>query len=173
MRSQLKVLTQRDQYRTCHIHIPGEEGRWAAIQVAGRYYSMLRVVKDEESLTKICSRLAEQSRDYWVTRTPKGFVVWVFEPSAGTAETKILAHRNQYRTCHIRIPDEEESLAAIQVEGRYYMLIRVVQDRKSLIKISERLTAQSRDYRVTPNPKGYAIWVLEPEAIPATPRARR
>ncbi len=173
MRSQIKVLNRRDQYRTCHIRIPGEERRWAAIVVDGQYYSILRVVKDEASLTKICSRLDTQSRDYWVTPIPKGFVIWVLEPNAGLAMTKILANRNQYRTCHIHLPDEEGRWAAILVEGRYYMLLRVVKDQESLAKICDRLTAQSSDYWVTPNAKGFAIWVLEPGAIPTTPRARR
>lgn len=134
---------------------------------------MLRVVKDEASLTKICSRLATQSRDYWVTPIPKGFVIWVLEPNTGLAMTRILANRNQYRTCHIHLPDEEGRWAAILVEGRYYMLIRVVKDQESLTKICDRLTAQSSDFWVTRNAKGFAIWVLEPEAMPATPRSHR
>jgi len=77
---------------------------------------------------------------------------------------KILESRDQYRSCHICLPEEEYRVAAVIVDGRYYSLAKVVQDRLRSLEIAKRLLAAGTEAVITKLAKGYAIWRLEPDA---------
>jgi hypothetical protein len=82
---------------------------------------------------------------------------------------KILESRREYRSCHIRLPGEEQRISAIAVNGRYYSLFRVVGERKQAIDNCVRLATRGDMTVITKTAKGCAIWVLEADAEPAPP----
>lgn len=87
---------------------------------------------------------------------------------------KILESRDQYRSCHICLPEEEYRVAAVIVDGTYYSLVKVVQDRPRSLEIAKRLVAAGNAAVITKLAKGYAIWRLETEAyIELCPRSSR
>jgi hypothetical protein len=78
---------------------------------------------------------------------------------------RILRDRRQYQRCHILLLDEEKPSAGIEVEGQYYSFFRVVSDPDRVTQLADRLASKNGKIIVTTIPKGYAIWVYEPEAI--------
>jgi hypothetical protein len=78
----------------------------------------------------------------------------------------ILRSRDQYYLCHIRVPDAEQRLAAIQVSGSYYSFFRIEKDEKRALTLAGKLHHRGDRVLITKIPKGYAIWVLESEAEP-------
>ncbi len=78
---------------------------------------------------------------------------------------RVLRDRRQYERCHILLVDEENPSAGIEVEGQYYSFFRVVHEAERVTQLVNRLTNKNAQIVVTLIPKGYAIWVYEPEAI--------
>ena len=74
-----------------------------------------------------------------------------------------LISRPNYRSCHIRAAGE--SLAAICVDRAYYSFFKVA-DALTTAKLIDRLQQRGDRVVLTQTPKGYAIWVLEPDAQP-------
>ena len=74
---------------------------------------------------------------------------------------KILESRDQYRSCHICLPGEDYRTAAIVVQGKYYSLVKVVQERARSLEIGKRLTTAGIEAVITQLAKGFAIWRLE------------
>ena len=90
---------------------------------------------------------------------------------------KILESRDQYRSCHVCLPEEDYRVAAVLVSGKYYSLAKVVQERSRSLDVANRLLAAGTEAVITKLAKGYAIWRLEPEAYTEscsrTSRSRR
>jgi hypothetical protein len=178
-----RILESRNEYRTCHIHVPDQDNRLAAVLVNKKYYSFFKVVKSEQQALEVCRRLANRGDATVITKTVKGYGVWVLEPEALfsdpskttqpqiplqeiSAKCRVLESRNQYQPCHVRVPDLDKRLAAVQVGGRYYSLLKVAKDEEHAVEIAARLINRGNEAIVIKNVKGYTIWVLEPEAIP-------
>nr|OEJ74748.1 hypothetical protein BH720_13170 [Desertifilum tharense IPPAS B-1220] len=77
----------------------------------------------------------------------------------------MLVSRSQYQPCHIRVPDLKHKLPAVQFEGAYYSLFRIEPDFKLALERIQALKQRNDKALVTPSPKGYVLWVLEPEAF--------
>ncbi len=88
------------------------------------------------------------------------------ELSAQTpAVCKLLMERRQYRTCHIRVPDLEQHLSAIQAgENEFYSFYRVFPDSLKLLSVVGKLGNKGDRMAITQSPKGYTLWVQEPDA---------
>ena len=180
-----RILESRTQYQPCHIRVPDLDERIVAIRVDGKFYSLLKLVKDRQQALEIGNRLAHKGEVVMITGTVKGDAIWVLEPeayldlaapnalgtplqsqaqptSAGT--TKILESRSQYHPCHIRVPDLDHRLSAIAVEGQYYSFFRVVKDRSQALEVANRLARRGDQATITSTAKGEVVWVLEPEA---------
>lgn len=82
---------------------------------------------------------------------------------------RILESRTQYQPCHVRVPDLDERLVAIQVDGSFYSLMKLVKDRPQALEIAMRLAHRGEAAIITVTPKGDAVWVLERDAILDTP----
>lgn len=91
-----------------------------------------------------------------------------FKPEASDLIPKILESRDQYQPCHIRVPDLDQRLAAIRVNGKYYSLLKLVKSRQEALDITMRLSHRGDATIITATKKGDAIWVLEREAYPET-----
>ena len=78
---------------------------------------------------------------------------------------RVLRDRNEYHRCHVLLMDEENPTAAIEVDGNYYSFFRVVNEPDRANQLIDRLTRKSNSQvMVTEIPKGYALWVHEPDA---------
>ncbi|MBW4520145.1 MAG: hypothetical protein KME16_10660 [Scytolyngbya sp. HA4215-MV1] len=180
-----EILENRSQYKSCHIFVPDQENRLPAVLVREQYYSFFKIVKDRYQAIEISARLLQRGDKTVITTTAKGYAVWVLEPeaqphapvtpsvSSSTAPSipvksrlKILDSREQYHPCHVRVPDLEQRLAAVLVDGSYYSLLKVAKDEAQAMELATRLVNRGNDTVVIKNFKGYTVWVVEPEAYP-------
>ena len=79
--------------------------------------------------------------------------------------TYVLTSRSSYKSCHILTGDHEFRLPAIQFEGIFYSLFKVEDSEDSAVKTLKKLHSRGEVTIATVIPKGYAIWILESEAI--------
>ncbi len=179
-RSLPRLLESRTQYRSCHIRLPGDEHRMPAIVVNHKYYSLIKVCKDPRQALTICSRLLSNGHDALMTKIAKGVAVWRLEPDAMADSSrqkrppahqanpsptcKILTSPGQYQTCLVRVPDLDEQLQAILMDGKYYGLFKAVENRQQALEIAARLGRRGDDTVITKTEQGEAVWVFEPEA---------
>ncbi|SKB12873.1 conserved hypothetical protein [Planktothrix sp. PCC 11201] len=85
-------------------------------------------------------------------------------PVTGPAPTKIIQSQNQYRTCRIKVPDLDQPIAAVCVDQEYYSFFKAVEDAEKTLEIVAKLGKVGDSTVITKTPKGYAIWVQEPNA---------
>lgn len=83
---------------------------------------------------------------------------------ADLSRCKILESRDQYRTCHVRVPDSEKWLAAIVLNDRYYSFFKLVKDSQKALQIAAKLVYRGDEVAITRTIKGDAVWIYEPEA---------
>ncbi len=166
-----KILESRSQYRSCHIQVPDEIDRLAAIQVGDQYYSFFKVIKERQKTLQVAARLVYKGDEVVITLVSKGDVIWILEPGAGSQTEKpvnrlhkILKNDGEYKSCVISVPDTAQFLEAIFTSGKYYSLLRVVKDREAAIELVDRLTQKGNEPVVTQGYRGFSIWVLEPDA---------
>lgn len=84
--------------------------------------------------------------------------------SADLSRCKILESRDQYRACHIRVPDSEERMAAIVLGDRYYSFFRLVKESQKALQIAAKLVYRGDEVAITRTVKGDVIWIYESEA---------
>ncbi|MCY7273729.1 MAG: hypothetical protein LH702_08275 [Phormidesmis sp. CAN_BIN44] len=165
-----KILESRSQYRSCHIRVPDESDRLAAIQIGDQYYSFFKVVKERQKTLQVAARLVYRGDEVVITHVSKGDVIWILEPDAGSQKKpashlyKILQDDWEYESCVISVPDIAQPLEAIFTSGKYYSLLRVVRDREAAIELADCLTQKGNETVITQSDRGFSIWVLEPDA---------
>jgi hypothetical protein len=175
------VLQSRSQYRYCHIRLPGDEHRLAAILVNGKYYSLVKVVRDLQQALTIRDRLTSKGNEAVITAIAKGNAIWTLEldarldpptsanslassKQANSPTCKILDPRSQIQICRIRVPDLSEPLKAIVVDSNYYGLFKVVDNRQQALELAARLGLRGDETAITKTTQGDAVWVLESDA---------
>jgi hypothetical protein len=77
---------------------------------------------------------------------------------------QILASREQYQTCRVRVPDLQRCLFAVQVQGEYYSLFRSGATQAKALAIATKLKGKGNKPIVTQTEKGHAVWVWQPKA---------
>lgn len=175
-----KILDTRSQYKRCRIRVPDLPEPLPAIQVDDKYYSLLKVVPDRQKALTIAERLIDRGDAIVIVKTPKGDAIWVWESDAYLLEASSgnspaanppveltnyqILEPHQYKRCHVRVPDLEKRLAALKVDDLYYSFFKVLPDRENAEQVISQLQNKGDRLVVTQTPKGYAIWVLEPEA---------
>ncbi|MFM6192613.1 MAG: hypothetical protein ACKPEN_12045 [Planktothrix sp.] len=87
----------------------------------------------------------------------------------GPAPTKIIQSQSQYRTCQIKVPDLEKPVPAVCVDQEYYSFFKAVETADKTLEIVAKLGNGGDSTVITKTPKGYAIWVKEPNAEPHRP----
>jgi hypothetical protein len=85
--------------------------------------------------------------------------------NASIASTKILESHDQYRNCHIKVPDLDRPVAAILVDGEFYSFFKAVKEAEKVIAIAAKLGNSGDKTVITKNSKAYIIWVREPEGV--------
>lgn len=76
------------EYCTCHICVPDSEGRLAAILFNQQYYSFFKSVKERIKALNVAIKLQEKGDNAAIVKTPKGYSIWVLEPTAYLATSK-------------------------------------------------------------------------------------
>ncbi|PSM50140.1 hypothetical protein C7Y66_05660 [Chroococcidiopsis sp. CCALA 051] len=76
------------EYCTCHIGISESDERMAAIIVNKQYYSFFKSVKDREKALSVVNKLQEKGNDALIVKNPKGYSIWVLEPTAYLRRSK-------------------------------------------------------------------------------------
>jgi len=182
--STISILTARQQYQTCHIQVPDVPQCLPAICVRGRYYSYFKVTRDQQQALRVAEKLSRRQETATITKIPKGYAVWVLEPNAQQNCLKACTPANSfnaapnvipnagleppgqplYPACEIRVPDLDESLSAIAIEGDYYSLFQVAKDQEEMRRITAILERRGDKTAITQTNGQYNIWVWEPEA---------
>lgn len=86
---------------------------------------------------------------------------------------KILESRDQYRSCHVRVPDSEHRLAAIVLGDRYYSFFRLVKDAQKALQIAAKLVCRGDQVAITRTSKGDAVWIYEADAWETKPLKKK
>jgi hypothetical protein len=181
--TQYILLTQRQQYKPCHLRLPDEPVPMAGVTFQEEFYSFFKVVTTLERAHQFVDRLAERGNRAIITTTPKGFVLWVYEAKAqqhsdrgsvktktprsgfiaGKHEIQILRSERMYKSCKIRVPDLDKPLTGLIYEQKLYSLLRIVRDESQATELAEKLERKGNLALITASAYGYSVWVLEPE----------
>jgi hypothetical protein len=86
--SQNNLFLSPGEYCTCHICVPDSDERMAAIIFNKQYYSFFKSVKDREKALSVVAKLQEKDNDALIVKTPKGYAIWVLEPTAYLSRSK-------------------------------------------------------------------------------------
>jgi hypothetical protein len=85
---------------------------------------------------------------------------------SGTKPTPflVLISRQQYLTCHIKVNDVDLPIAAIAIGKDFYSYFRIIPKSHEVFKFILRLSYRGDRFVVTLAPKGYVLWLYEPQA---------
>jgi hypothetical protein len=84
----------------------------------------------------------------------------------------ILTDRRRYHTCFVDLPGEDKPVAAIEVIGKYYSYARFATTEEKAFETTMRLLDKHRLSLITQVPKGYVVWMFEPDAQLAAKNAK-
>ena len=180
----VKLLTQRDDYVTCHIQIPEETRRLSAIALDGKFYSFFRVLKEPPKALDLLLKLTARGNQVAMTRTRTGYVIWVHEPEGllatsdkqivprviplifGPADCWIIGERQpDYRACSLKVPDLPDPLLGLaNSRQKFYSLYRREKDPAEALKIAARLTRYGDEVTVLVRKEEYVLCIYEPAA---------
>jgi sulfur transfer complex TusBCD TusB component (DsrH family) len=182
----IKILTQRDQYSTCHITIPGEPDRLPAIALNGQFYSFFRSSADLAVTLKLVMKLTQRGDAVVLTQTKAGHVIWLTEPDAqistplkgaaarnlgpnfGPADCWILSDRQPgYQPSTLKVPDLPETVPGLAIGQKLFSLYRRDHDGSNALKLAGRLTQRGDEVVVLLTQDTYVLCVREPVATVA------
>lgn len=177
-----KLLNSREQYATCHIRLPDETERLPAIALDGKYYSFFRSLEDVQKTLGLILKLTARGEQVALTKTRRGYVIWVHEPDAspaappnarsktlppifGPADCWVISDRQSgYRTCSLKVPDLPDTVPGLADSQKLYSLYRREQDAENVLKLAARLSQRGDEVVLLVSKAGYALCVYEPGA---------
>jgi hypothetical protein len=171
-----KILSDRTQYRGCHILLPEESERVSAIEVNGKFYVFSRFLREQPKVLQLAARLVFRGREVVITKAAGGAALWVYEPDAivkpkGNPPSpqpersfEVLESEEDYPSCEVWVPDVNQPLMALKIRQQYYCLLRTVPDERKAFELAERLTKKKNPTVITKRDRTWAVWVLEPDA---------
>lgn len=77
-----KIIQSQNQYRTCQIRVPDLQQPIPAIRVDNEFYSFFKAVEEAGKTLEIVAKLGSGGDSTVITKTAKGYVIWVKEPFA-------------------------------------------------------------------------------------------
>ncbi len=86
----VRILTDRSQYRHCHIVVPDVEGKLPSIELDQQYFYFFRAFEDLQRALSLAAKLTKQGDRVVITNIPKGIALWVLEPDAQPVPKKSL-----------------------------------------------------------------------------------
>jgi hypothetical protein len=183
----VKLLAQREDYRTCHIQIPGEAGRLPAIALDGKFYSFFRSLQDPAKALTVLLKLSALGNQAVLTPTHRGYAIWVNEPAAvpstptgqpnsrylsptyGPADCWIIGdHQPGYRTCSLKVPDLPDIVPGLANGQKLFSLYRLEPSPDSALQLGARLSQRGDELVILHGAEGYAICIYEPGATVAS-----
>ncbi len=153
-----KLLISRRQYRTCHIHVPDLEQHLSAIQVGEDFYSFYKIFDDPQKLIHLVCKLGNRGDRMSLTRAPKGYTLWVWEPDAtplpgqqhpaltdDPAYTQILPLQAEYFPCMVTVPELNRQVLALGLKGHFYRFFKLEKDFDGVMNVAGRLSRQGSE----------------------------
>jgi hypothetical protein len=182
-----KLLSQRDDYTTCHVFMP-EAGvpagghRSPAIVLDGHFYSFFRSADDPVKILSLLQKLSANGELAVMTPTPRGYAIWVYEPDAqlaapegqqaralppsfGPANCWIINDRQPgYRTCTLKVPDLPDTVPGLANGQKLFSLYRREREADTALKLSSRLSQRGDEIVIVLAQQEHAICIYEPGA---------
>ena len=181
----VKLLSQREDYSTCHVCVPGDSHRLAAISLDGKFYSFLRFVKEASKAIRILQRLSEKGRQAVLTPAGRGYAIWGEEPTGtlatrkgtdtrsisptfGPADCWIIGDRQPgFRTCSLKVPDLPDIVPGLAKGQKLFSLYRREKDAETTLKLASRLSQRGDEVVLLTADEGHALCIYEPGATVA------
>ncbi len=179
----VKFLSQREQYVTCHVKVPGDPHRLSAIALNGRFYSFFRLCQQVSKALGLILKLTGRGDAVVVTSTSRGYALWVEEPDAvvalpahgkiprtipptfGPADCWVISDRQpEYRTCTLKVPDLPDVVPGLTNDKTFYSLYRREKDGNTVLKLAARLSDRGDEVVILVALEGYVICIHEPGA---------
>lgn len=181
-----KLLTYKGQYSACHIKVPDVEAKLPAIKIDGHYYSLFRRFDQATATLAALGKLAQKGDDLALTQQENGgYVMWALEadaqefkaprqagrswPTHGPATCLMLGDAHQYHQCYVQVPDLALPMVAIHYADRFYSVYQTSLDAIAALGLATQLTGRGNASAIASTPKGFAVCLWEPEAIPQAP----
>lgn len=151
-----KLLISRRQYQTCHIRVPDLEQHLSAIQAGAEFYSFYKVFPDPKKLINVICKLAYHGDRMALTRSPKGYTLWVQEPEAkplferppnlseDPVYCKILPIQAEFYPCMVKVPKRGPCLA-LQINRQFYRFFKLEKDFEGVLNVAGRLSRQGSE----------------------------
>ncbi len=179
----VKLLSQREDYATCHISVQGDPHRLPAIALDGRFYSFFRVVKDAQKALDLLVKLSSRGDQTALTPARQGYAVWVYEAHGaiahpakqsqnrplpvtfGPADTWILPENHpDYRVCMLKVPDLPDAVPGLAHGQKFYSLYRRETDDAAVLKLAARLSQRGDEVVILRSNSTATVYIYEPGA---------
>lgn len=177
-----KFLTNRVSYVPCHVQVPDVPQRLSAIALDGRFYSFFKVINEAQKLLSVISRLGKQDDEVAVTPTPRGYILWVYEPQAtyappfhaphhslkpafGPPPCLILSEPSSYSRCTLIVPDIAKPITGLVHAGKYYSIFRQETNAANSMTLTAKLTQRQDETLMVIEPDGFILAIREPNAV--------
>ena len=179
----VKLISNRSQYSSCHIRVPGDDHRLSAIALDGKFYSFFRSLTDGAKVAGLILKLTARGNEIALTPTRFGYALWVQEPEAapaipeshhsprtisptfGPADCWVISDRQPgFRTCSLKVTDLPDIVPGIASDRKLYSLYRRDQEVDTVFKLASRLTQRGDEVVLLVSKIGYALCVEEPGA---------
>lgn len=179
----VKLLAQRDDYTTCHIHVPGDSHRLPAIALDGNFYSFFRSLEDPAKTLNLLLKLSAKGNQAVMTPTRRGYAIWAYESagilaspngqpprslpaSYGPADCWVISDRQAgFRTCSLKVPDLPDTVPGLANGQKLFSLYRRETDAETTLKLGARLSQRGDEIVILTTDEAYAICIYEPGAI--------
>ncbi|NEP17210.1 MAG: hypothetical protein F6J97_09920 [Leptolyngbya sp. SIO4C1] len=182
-----KLLSYRGQYTAYRIELPSVKKRVAAVKVDDGYFRIFRQVSDAAQALELVIKLAAYRDNLAISFHRQGYCLWIYEPEVksarsdqssgpvrlptyGPANCFIIRSERYYRICYIKVPDLPERLLAIYYGRQFYSLYKSGLDASAVLKTATKFVGRGDAVAIAPTKQGYALCLLEPEAIPYRPK---
>ncbi len=151
----------------CHVSIPDHSRPCSALRYQDHYYLFVRVFADRAKAQEVAKRLTTKGDAVVLTELPKGYGLWVLEPTAQPVAERqlVITSPRAVRFCHLQIPGQPKPCSGLEYGGQLYLFVRVFPDRAKAEEMAKRQIAKGNPVVLTAMFKGYGFWVLEPDAV--------
>ncbi|NEQ47856.1 MAG: hypothetical protein F6K00_31740 [Leptolyngbya sp. SIOISBB] len=183
----VKLLSQRDDYTTCHIFVPevgAPDGghRSPAIALDGLFYSFFHSSVKPVKILRLLQKLSAKGELTVTTPTSHGYAIWVHEPEAelatrkgkqsrtlppsfGPANCWLIGDRQpNYRPCTLDVPDLPDTVQGLANGQKLFSLFRRESDADMALKLGSRLSQRGDETVILVSEDAYAICIYEPGA---------
>lgn len=77
---EVQILRSERDYRSCKIQVPDLDKPLTGIAYNQKFYSLLRIVRDEAQSAELAEKLERKGNQALITASAYGYSVWVLEP---------------------------------------------------------------------------------------------